>query len=471
MTTNHRVAGSVLTSVLGLLLVLALVPVRAGAVVESLRLDPAEGPPNTSVNWVAEGFQDCRPVDDVDSEGVVVVEWDGTQVLDRVRVSAEDGSAASTFLVPESAEFGVHRVTASCLGDGGTDGTEFTVVPPVVVQVLVPNVIGRSEARARRILEAEKFPVKVIGEGDEVQRQNPTGGREVDPGTLVEIELGNARPSTVAVPYLIGLGLEAASDEIRDAGLELGGVSGDRAGLVADQSPRAEAEVLVGATVSISLAPVAPPRVVVPDLVGEPYEGVPGILVAAGLTLGLVSGDVDPDGGTVVVSQQPPADSEVARNSEVSISVEATVVPDPLVVVPDLVGDDVAEARSELTELGLVPGGSDGADGQVTNQQPPPGTLVPLGTPVSLVLEPQSSGRGLVAGLVLLGAAAVATYGPVQRSRDRRWVRHHLDVSPGARTSDASVAVTDDPRSPPTRVVRVVARRDPGTHDLKEGPR
>lgn len=472
MNRIRRLAGSVLASAFAVLVVSALLPARAGAAGESLSLDPREGPPNTSVTWVAEGFADCQPVDDVVPDGIVALRWDGTQELGRAKVSAEDGTASSIFLVPESAKLDVHRVTATCQGDGGmTAGAEFSVTPPQVVQVPVPNVIGMSEGRARTILEDEKFPMEVIGKGDAVQRQDPPGGTPADPGSVVVVELGNAQQDTVAVPFLIGLGLEVARAKIQDAGLVLGGVSGDQAGQVTDQSPGAGAEVLKGATVSISLAADTTTFVVVPDLVGEALEGVPGILVAQGLTLGVVTGNLDPDKANVVVSQQPPAGSEVASNSEVNVSVEPDVDAVQFVEVPDVVGVEAATARSRLEDLRLLPVGSEDSDGEVTDQQPPAGTLVPLGSPVSLVVESQTPGAGLVVGLVVLVAAAVAARGPLSRSLDRRWVRTHLDIRPGGRPREASVSDVEAAGSAPTRVVRVVPRYDPETHVLQEEER
>jgi len=467
----RRAGGSVLASAVGALLVVALLPVGAGAAGESVSLDPADGPPNSTVAWVAGGFADCPPVDDAVPDGVVILRWDGKDELGRAKVSADDGSAASSFLVPESAKLAVHDVTATCQGDGGMVAVgRFTVTPPVVVQVLVPNVVGSSEPEARAVLEAEKFPVKVAGQGDVVTSQDPPGGTLVDPGRLVTVVLGDKPPDTVAVPLLIGLRLDAAGKKVTEAGLELGGISGDHAGVVTDQNPGPGQEVLKGAIVSISLAPVPKPFVLVPSLVGEALEGVPGVLVDSGLTLGLVSGKVDPKNTDVVVSQQPLAGSTVPRDSEVNVSVQG-VTPPP-VEVPDVVGDDAADARSTLAALGLVPVGSEGSTGKVADEQPPAGTLVPLGSTVSLVLKPQTPWALLVvAALVALGAAVAGARGPLSRSLDRRWVRTHLDIRPGGRAQEASVTDAEAAQSAPTRVVRVVPRYDPETHVLQEEER
>lgn len=462
----RRWAGSALAGMFAVLVVLALVPVRAGAAAGALSLEPQEGPPGTSVAWTVEGFADCPPVDDADSDGVVVLRWDGKEELGRARVS-DDGSASSTFLVPEKAALEVHPVTVTCLADDALSATsEFDVTPPVVVQVVVPNVLGSLEDEARSTLEAKKFPVRVTGDGEVVVRQDPKGGTAVDPGTEVTIELGVIPPDTTTVPSLGGKTLKAAEKAIEDADLVLGGVSGDPTGRVTDQSPGPGGEVAKETAVSIRLAGDDEELVPVPDLVGRALDDVPGLLVEGELTLGLVTG-TDPQGSDQVVSQQPPAGTEVAPNSKVNVSVDGD--PPELVAVPDVVGDDAADARAALEALGLLPAGSEESDGKVTEQQPPAGTLVPMASAVSLVLqEQQSSGPSLLAGLVAVGAVALAARGPLTRSLDRRWVRTHLDLRPGTRAREAAAAEPEATAAGRTRVVRAVPRYDPDTHVLHE---
>src|SRR5262245_24509501 len=67
-----------------------------------LTLTPATGPPGTSVQATAGGFGTCPPTgnDDV-GPGEVGFVWDGLDQLAVVPV--QKGSAATTFVVPESA--------------------------------------------------------------------------------------------------------------------------------------------------------------------------------------------------------------------------------------------------------------------------------------------------------------------------------------------------------------------------------
>jgi hypothetical protein len=153
VVTGMRRLGSRVLVVACALLALPVVAAAAAHAVpvpQFLSLDPADGPQGTTVTRVADGFGDCPPVDDADPVRVVAVEWDGTDELGRASVS-DDGSASSTFIVPESASLDAHRVFATCLGDAAmTEDEVFTVTPTDMVPVAVPNVVGMTEDRHGR---------------------------------------------------------------------------------------------------------------------------------------------------------------------------------------------------------------------------------------------------------------------------------------------------------------------------------
>jgi beta-lactam-binding protein with PASTA domain len=466
----RRLAGRLLVAAFTLLALPVVATPTASAVGESpsLSLDPADGPPGTTVTWVADGFGDCPPLDDADPVRVVVLAWDGTEI-GRASVSTA-GSATSTFIVPEST-LEEHPVTATCLGDGAmTDDTVFTVTPPEVVQIPVPDVVGLTEDQALAVLAQEDLELgQTTGDGDTVQSQDPIAGTLADPGSTVDIDLGTDEPDTVEVPNLFGMRLDDARGRVESAGLELGGVTGDPVGLVTGQSLPAGSDVPRGSTVSVTLSPPEPRLVTVPDLVGRPLDGVPALLDQNGLELGLVTGD-----GTLVHSQIPQAGARVRPGSAVNVSVEPGLPPPRTVRVPDLVGDTVPDARATLGAMGLVLGETtDDDSGEITGQQPRAGTLVPAGTTVTVVLEHDRQWAALVLGavaLVLLGTAAVAAHRVLRPGLDRRWVRRHLRLAPGARPSAAGV--TEPAGDPPSRthVIRIEPHHHSGTHALEEQP-
>jgi hypothetical protein len=204
---------------------------------------------------------------------VVAVEWDGTDELGRAGVS-DDGSASSTFIVPESAPLDTHWVFAHCLGDGAmTIGEEFTVTPSDVVPVEVPNVVGMTEDRAPggpgTGSPRARGEDRGRGHGPDTgaQRRNPGGPRHAG-----EHRPGHREPDRVEVPNLLGMPLDEAQGSVESAGLEFGGATGDPAGLVADQSPLAGVDVPRGTTVSVTLAAPNPGLATVPDLVGQTMD-------------------------------------------------------------------------------------------------------------------------------------------------------------------------------------------------------
>jgi beta-lactam-binding protein with PASTA domain len=435
----------------------------------SLVVDPPSGPPGTSITATADGYGGCPPIgnDDV-GPGPVEFLWDGDDPLDVVEVTGS--SASTTFVVPGSASLDQHVVVSRCAEDASRAArTLFSVEPPVAVPVVVPNVVGFSRDEAAEELRSADLTLgQVTGEGEEVQRQTPGAGIEVEPGTAVDIVMSAAPPVLVVVPKVTGRSVDEARDELASKGL--GSVSGD-GDVVEDQSPLPGLEVPRGSTVDIELGVVQPALVRVPDLIGMDVADVPGKLGERGLELGQQSGD-----GDVVQGQRPAPLSLVPPGSSVSISVEPGVPPSPLVEVPDLTGMTLDEARASLGDAGLVMGnGPGGGDGDVSGQQPEPGTLVPAGSPVTLELASSGIGGSWLAVaavvLALAGGAALATYQSLRPRRDRRWLRRHVRVVPRV-SAPPGFTARESPAgwSPPTVVVRLDPHPDEGTQVLEEIP-
>ena len=120
-------------------------------------------------------------------------------------------------------------------------------------------------------------------------------------------------------------------------------------GAVISQDPAAGAQVHTGSTVTVVLSS-GTDTVPVPDLAGLTQQQARDALKAAGLLVGNVttqdSKDVARDR---VISSNPPAGSELARDTEVSL-----VVSTGQVQLPDVVDMSYLEARDKLLELGLV---------------------------------------------------------------------------------------------------------------------
>ena len=243
-----------------------------------------------------------------------------------------------------------------------------------------------------------------------IVRQSIAPGERVKPGTRVAATV----PTGVIVPLLLRVPVDAASQQLRDAGLQprVRVVKAARDhGLVIDQVPSAGTRVSRGATVGLGVAsvetpvptpqpdpsPQEPPRPPdkaptdpapflprMPDLVGRTFEAGGGDAWVQQLRLQLVPEDdrlADGKPG-LIVRQSIAAGQPVRPGSRVVVAVATGVIVPPLLRVP------IDAARQQVTDLGLqaritdVKGGGD--PGLVLEQVPSAGTRVSRGAAVGL---------------------------------------------------------------------------------------
>jgi beta-lactam-binding protein with PASTA domain len=228
----------------------------------------------------------------------------------------------------------------------------------------------------------------------------PSPEERFDPAQLTEIrftlrgasEQAAALPGLVPVPSLLGLPLAAAEAALARAGLKPGRRSEQESryppGTVIGQSPDPQDEV--APDVAVDLVVAIPVRPTVPDLRGKTLDEATALIEAAGLIQGPVSRREtrEAEEGRVL-AQDPPSGVRVEPGARVSLVV--AVAPPPSVAVPDLVGQTREEAERLLKAAGLEVGEVSlkraGRPGLVLAQVPRPGTEVPPGSAVSLVVS------------------------------------------------------------------------------------
>jgi len=300
---------------------------------------------------------------------------------------------------------------------GGTSVAAGTAVDLVVssgVSIVVPNVVGQSEAAAEAAITGAGLAVgtvttvasDTVPAGDVIS-QNPAGGTSVPAGTAVDLVIssGSSGPAPVVVPDVVGETQAAATTIIETAGLVVGTVTTAAsdtvpAGNVISQDPAAGTSVAAGSAVDlvVSSGSSGPAPVVVPNVVGESEAAAEAAITGAGLTVGAVTtvaSDTVPAGN--VISQDPAAGTSVAAGSAVDLVVSSGSGGPAPVVVPNVVGESQAAAEAAISGAGLTVGtvttaASDTVPaGNVISQDPAAGTSVAAGSAVDLVV---SSGSG-----------------------------------------------------------------------------
>ena len=198
------------------------------------------------------------------------------------------------------------------------------------------------------------------------------------------------QPDQVRVPEVEGQDLAQATATLERAGFEVDArrrTDDARAGEVLDQTPEARSQVDEGSTVTL-LVSTGPGVARVPDVAGETRRAARRALRGADFRIAEEeeNSDTVPEGRAI--RTEPEAGERLERNSEVTLVLSEGPV---RVEVPDVVGRTKAEAESLVRAEGLVPvvdeRASERPEGEVVAQDPDPGSSIPRGGRVALVIS------------------------------------------------------------------------------------
>lgn len=201
----------------------------------------------------------------------------------------------------------------------------------------VPDVVGETAEEARERVEdaglvfAEGSGFHHEAEMGTVIAQEPLAGQMAQPGSTVTITT-SLGPRMGTVPDIVGLSESQAEGILQGAGYEgeLIWVDDDaEAGQVVGTRPAPGTPVELPGKVTL-LVSAGPPRVQVPELTERPLSAARETLERLGLRLGEVT-EVPAEGTPgVVLRQEPAAGTEVARGTEVVLTVVSStgVAPD-----------------------------------------------------------------------------------------------------------------------------------------------
>lgn len=206
------------------------------------------------------------------------------------------------------------------------------------------------------------------------------------------------QPAT-EVPDLTGLNLSEAQEQAAGSGLEVKTVRHDYndevpLGCIISQEPKAGRSLREGREIEVVLSR-GKEMVVVPDLLEKTRIEAEIILEDAGLKLGDIYNEPSsevPRG--LVVRQKPASNVQIQKGATVDLYLSRG---QDYVEVPNFIGRPLVEVQAELASLGLVfnltsEKYSAYPRGQILDHQPPPGSVVPLGTPMNFVISGGAGG-------------------------------------------------------------------------------
>jgi serine/threonine-protein kinase len=273
----------------------------------------------------------------------------------------------------------------------------------------VPALTGLTEAQARHELSAKHLEMAVgtpvyslVHPAGDVVSQNPASGTMLKEGSTVNVTPSKGLPP-VAVPSLTGLDCPSALRVLSAS--HLVGQCPPAAAAYSTTVPDGQVinwsydnklnakSAPFGSTVLIAISKGLPP-VTVPTVsgTGSTYDSAAQALQQAGVTpaRGQQYSTSVPQGE--VIGTDPATGTSVPHGSTVTVIVSEGP---PFVTVPDVSGDSVSKAESQLQKAGLTPGQVFGPSGSsVFATDPAIGSSVQQGTTVNLYIGGAGAGGG-----------------------------------------------------------------------------
>jgi beta-lactam-binding protein with PASTA domain/tRNA A-37 threonylcarbamoyl transferase component Bud32 len=204
--------------------------------------------------------------------------------------------------------------------------------------------------------------------------------------------IGDSAADRVKMPDVVGKTQEEASRLLEDEGLEVVVATEvtdqQEPGRVFAQEPQPDSTVDKGAQVTIRVA-TEPERVKVPVVVGKQVKDAQELLEALGLNPKIETRTDPKVPEDEVISQSPAPETQVTKGSEVTLVVSGGKARKP---VPDVAGKDPVEAAAELGSAGFKVAranepSSTVAEGKVIRTDPGAGEQADEGSTVTMVVS------------------------------------------------------------------------------------
>lgn len=275
-------------------------------------------------------------------------------------------------------------------------------------RVIVPAMVGKTEAEARELAKASGLSVEVkiqqtdqIAQDGKVLSQDPQSGTAVPKMTVVTLTVAKG-PDGTPLPDLVGKTRSEAEDTLVRMGMRVKFTEQESdsvpIGRVISQDPQAGEKVQLKSEVTLTISGGVG-DITVPDLTNFTLEEARAALEQLGLTLEVaqVAQDGFREGDTAYVLRQEPAPgSTLGAGSKVTIFLpiappvgtdSPTMPSSGATHAPRFEGITVGAARKLAEEQGVILEFADSVDDSrtITFQDPPPGDPLSASSPSVVV--------------------------------------------------------------------------------------
>ncbi|NTW29465.1 MAG: Stk1 family PASTA domain-containing Ser/Thr kinase [Coriobacteriia bacterium] len=225
--------------------------------------------------------------------------------------------------------------------------------------ILLPNVIGQSQADAQNLLIQQGFPVTVTSEysNDQtaglVAAQTPSAGAKVKKGTEIKLVISKG-PDLINVPNVVGFTEKAALETLKSAGFIPQALPGEfnkdvALGNVIRQQPGANTKAARGSVVNYVVSQ-GTELVQVPGVTNQAEAAATAALQKVGFVVLSKTDFSETVAKGLVISQDPQGGVSVAKGSTVTITVSKGTA---FVAIPDVIGQKEAAATTTLKNAGF----------------------------------------------------------------------------------------------------------------------
>src|SRR5664279_806013 len=273
--------------------------------------------------------------------------------------------------------------------------------PPPAALVAVPDLSGMSLEEATAKLRDSRLTLGTVtptestdADKEKVVNQRPSSQTQVTQDSAVNLEIGKG-VSKVSVPNVVSYSPQEAQKALNEANLQFQEVpkpsSDADKGKALAQDPAAQAQVVPGTVVKVTVGTGLQTVQVPGGLVGKSLDEATSILTKAKLKV--VSQQAD---GTEPANQVKQADPGAGTRVVEGTPIMLTVSNNSLMVMPNLINNTSDQAVGILNDQGWGGTGNDlsvsttpvtdpGLVGAVISQNPASGATVPkIGTPVGV---------------------------------------------------------------------------------------